>query len=105
MAGLKTLISLSFILAIGFILIILSSVLHHNPYPVLVVATYLLAPLPNIICGYCASPDDFIDSSSGSAGAVVDFGRFMTGFLVVMGVGMYEGFFSFAAAKTRWGWE
>jgi len=89
MAGLKTLISLSFVLAFGFILIILSSVLHHTPYPILVVATYLLAPLPNIICGYCASPDDFIDSSSGSPGALVDFGRFMTGFLVVMGIGTY----------------
>lgn len=87
MAGLKTLISLSFVLAIGFILIILSSVLYKNPYPVLVVATYVIAPLPNIICNYCASPDDFIDSSSGSASAVVDLGRFVTGFLVVMGVG------------------
>jgi len=90
MAGLKTLIGLSFVLAIGFILIILSSVLYKNVFPILVVATYVVAPLPNIICNYCASPDDFIDSSSGSAGAIVDFGRFLTGFLVVMGVGMCD---------------
>jgi len=92
MAGLKTLIGLSFVLAIGFILIILSSVLYKNVFPILVVATYVVAPLPNIICNYCASPDDFIDNSSGSAGAIVDFGRFLTGFLVVMGVGECEYF-------------
>jgi len=98
MAGLKTLIGLSFVLAIGFILIILSSVLYKNVFPILVVATYVVAPLPNIICNYCASPDDFIDSSSGSAGAIVDFGRFLTGFLVVMGVGECECFVQFGHA-------
>ena len=49
------------------------------------VATYVLAPLPNWICGRCANPDDFVESSGN---AVVDFGRFCTGFLVLMGVGM-----------------
>jgi len=108
MAGLKTIIALSFvhlplpqshfflptipanslqILAIGFLLVILSSALFHNYLPLLVVATYVIAPLPNFICGRCASPDDFIDSSGGGGGALVDFGRFLTGFLVVMGVG------------------
>jgi hypothetical protein len=53
--------------------------------PLLVVATYVLAPLPNWICGRCANPDDFVESSGS---AVVDFGRFVTGFLVLMGVGM-----------------
>jgi len=75
------------ILAIGFLLVILSSALFHNYLPLLVVATYVIAPLPNFICGRCASPDDFIDSSGGGGGALVDFGRFLTGFLVVMGVG------------------
>lgn len=55
--------------------------------PLLVVATYVLAPLPNWICGRCANPDDFVESSGN---AVVDFGRFCTGFLVVMGIGMLE---------------
>lgn len=58
--------------------------------PLLVVATYVLAPLPNWICGRCANPDDFVESSGS---AVVDFGRFVTGFLVLMGVGMF--FFAF----------
>jgi hypothetical protein len=50
-----------------------------------VVATYVIAPLPNFICGRCANPDDFGSDNAGNA--VIDFGRFCTGFLVVMGVG------------------
>ena len=72
------------VLAIGFLLVILSSALWHNYLPLLVVATYVIAPLPNWICGRCANPDDFMESAGS---AIVDFGRFMTGFLVVMGVG------------------
>lgn len=71
-------------LAIGFLLVILSAALFHNFLTLLVVATYVIAPLPNWICGKCANPDDFMGDSSY---AVVDFGRFCTGFLVVMGVG------------------
>jgi len=84
-AGLKTIISLSFILAIGFLLVILSCALFKQYLPLLVVATYVLAPLPNWVCGRCANPDDFVESSSN---AVVDFGRFCTGFLVLMGVAL-----------------
>jgi hypothetical protein len=73
------------ILAIGFLLVILSCALFKQYLPLLVVATYVLAPLPNWICGRCANPDDFGDSGSGNA--IVDFGRFLTGFLVVMGIG------------------
>ena len=106
-AGLKTIIALSFvhiillgplpgnilrlltfqtqILAIGFLLVILSCALWHEYLPLLVVATYVLAPLPNWICSRCSNPDDFMESAGS---AVVDFGRFCTAFLVVMGVGM-----------------
>ncbi|KAI9049626.1 hypothetical protein LZ554_006651 [Drepanopeziza brunnea f. sp. 'monogermtubi'] len=85
-AGLKTIISLSFVLAIGFLLVILSCALFHQYLPLLVVATYVLAPLPNWVCGRCANPDDFVESSAGSA--IVDFGRFCTGFLCLMGVAL-----------------
>ncbi|RDL35247.1 Vacuolar protein sorting 55 [Venustampulla echinocandica] len=85
-AGLKTIISLSFVLAIGFLLVILSCALFKQYLPLLVVATYVLAPLPNWICGRCANPDDFGDS--GGANAIVDFGRFCTGFLVIMGIAL-----------------
>ncbi|KAH8821417.1 vacuolar protein sorting 55 superfamily protein [Xylogone sp. PMI_703] len=84
-AGLKTIISLSFVLAIGFLLVILSCALFHQYLPLLVVATYVLAPVPNWICGRCANPDDFVESAGS---AVVDFGRFCTGFLVLMGIAL-----------------
>ncbi|KAL2135565.1 hypothetical protein VTI74DRAFT_8044 [Chaetomium olivicolor] len=84
-AGLKTIIALSFVLAVGFLLVILSCALWHAYYPLLVVATYVLAPVPNWICSHCANPDDFVESSGA---AVLDLGRFCTGFLVVMGVAL-----------------
>ncbi|KAL2021205.1 hypothetical protein VTK56DRAFT_7392 [Thermocarpiscus australiensis] len=84
-AGLKTIIALSFVLAVGFLLVILSCALWHAYYPLLVVATYVLAPVPNWICGHCANPDDFVESSGA---AVLDLGRFCTGFLVVMGIAL-----------------
>ncbi|KAG0128203.1 vacuolar protein sorting 55, partial [Tuber indicum] len=73
------------VLAIGFLLVILSSALYANYYPLLVVATYILAPLPNAVCARCSSPDDFID---GAGNGVLDFGRFLTGFFVVMGIAL-----------------
>jgi hypothetical protein len=84
-AGLKTIIALSFVLAVGFLLVILSCALWHSYYPLLVVATYVLAPVPNWICSHCANPDDFVESSGA---AVLDLGRFCTGFLVVMGLAL-----------------
>ncbi len=86
-AGLKTIIALSFVLAVGFLLVILSCALFKEYYPLLVVGTYVLAPLPNWICGRCANPDDFVESSGN---AVLDLGRFCTGFLVIMGIGTYS---------------
>lgn len=62
----------------------MSCALWHVYYPLLVVATYVIAPLPNWICGRAANPDDFMESAGNG---VIDFGRFLTGFLVVMGIG------------------
>ncbi|KAI0166809.1 vacuolar protein sorting 55 [Hypoxylon sp. FL1284] len=84
-AGLKTIIALSLVLAIGFLLVILSCALYKVYYPLLVVATYVIAPVPNWIAGRVANPDDFVDSAGGSA--ALDLGRFCTGFLFVMGIG------------------
>lgn len=84
-AGLKTIIALSFVLAVGFLLVILSCALWKQYLPLLVVFTYILAPLPNWICGRCANPDDFVESGGN---AILDFGKFCTGFLVLMGVAL-----------------
>jgi hypothetical protein len=86
MPGLKTIIALSFILAVGFLLVILSCALWKSYYPLFVVATYVLAPVPNWLCSHCANPDDFVESGGS---AVLDLGRFCTGFLVVMGIGRF----------------
>ncbi|KAI1805403.1 vacuolar protein sorting 55 [Daldinia bambusicola] len=84
-AGLKTIIALSFVLAIGFLLVILSCALYTVYYPLLVVATYVLAPVPNWIAVRCANPDDFVESTGNG---VLDLGRFCTGFFVVMGIAL-----------------
>lgn len=123
MAGLKTIIALSFVspsyppassptdpsqvLAIGFLLVILSSALFQNYLPLLVVATYVLAPLPNWICGRAANPEDFMDSGGNG---IVELGRFVTGFLVVMGVGecqktRQQGAYTNAAQRCRLSWR
>lgn len=72
-------------LAIGFLLVILSAALFHNYLTLLVVATYVVAPLPNWICGRVSTQDDFMESSGNG---VVDFGRFLTGFFVIMGIAL-----------------
>ncbi|TPX10901.1 uncharacterized protein E0L32_008107 [Thyridium curvatum] len=86
MPGIKTIIALSFVLAVGFLLVILSCALWKVYYPLLVVATYVIAPLPNWICSRVSNPDDFVES--GSSSAVLDLGRFLTGFFVVMGIAL-----------------
>jgi hypothetical protein len=67
--------------------VILSSALFNNYLPLLVVATYCIAPIPNWVCGKAGDRDDFMSDGSGSS--VVELGRFLTGFLVVMGIGEY----------------
>jgi hypothetical protein len=78
------------VLAVGFLLVILSCALWNKYYPLLVVATYVLAPIPNWVCGRCANPDDFASESGGNA--IIDFGKFVTGFLVTMGIGQSSAF-------------
>ena len=83
---LQTIISLSFVLACGFLLVILSCALFNNWLPLLVVATYLVAPLPNIVCGRIAQSGDYL--SEEPSGAAVDFGRFLTGVLCLTGLSL-----------------
>ena len=67
-------------------MVILSSALFKNYLTLLVVATYVIAPVPNWICGKAQQQDDFMDNSGNS---IVELGRFLTGFLVVMGIGEF----------------
>ncbi|KAK0197055.1 vacuolar protein sorting 55 [Armillaria mellea] len=81
-AGLKTVILLSFVLAVGFLLIILSCALWHNWLPLLVALTFVLAPLPNAVFSHCGS-DDFSNQYEG--GGAIDLGRFITSLVVITG--------------------
>jgi len=80
-AGLRIVILLSFVLAVGFLLIILSCALWQNWLPLLVALIFVLAPLPNVLFSHCGS--DELSSYEGSA--PVDLGRFITALFVVTG--------------------
>jgi len=75
-------ILLSFVLAVGFLLIILSCALWANWLPLLVALTFVLAPLPNVIFSQCGG-DEFSASYEGSG--PMDLGRFITATIVVTG--------------------
>ncbi|TFY82626.1 hypothetical protein EWM64_g1392 [Hericium alpestre] len=81
-AGLKTVILLSFVLAVGFLMIILSCALYSNWLPLLVALTFVVAPLPNAVFSHCGR-DDFATDYEGSG--PVDLGRFITAIIVVTG--------------------
>ncbi|EIN07357.1 vacuolar protein sorting 55 [Punctularia strigosozonata HHB-11173 SS5] len=85
-AGLKTVILLSFVLAVGFLLIILSCALWSNWLPLLVALTFVSAPLPNALFSRCGQ-DDFSSEYDGSSGPA-DLGRFLTSVIVVTGFAM-----------------
>jgi len=82
-AGLKTVILLSFVLAVGFLMIILSCALWSNWLPLLVALTFVLAPLPNALFSHCGADDFSTDYGEGSS--PIDLGRFITAFIVVTG--------------------
>ncbi|ODV93506.1 hypothetical protein PACTADRAFT_46996 [Pachysolen tannophilus NRRL Y-2460] len=78
-------IGLSIVLAIGFLLIILSCALYSNWTPLFDVVIFLIAPIPNSLSKSIQNHyDDFMsDSDSRSPGT---FAMFSTGFLVLSGL-------------------
>jgi len=83
-AGLKTVILLSFVLAVGFLMIILSCALWSNWLPLLVALTFVVAPLPNALFSHCGA-EDFSTADYGEGSGPIDLGRFITAFIVVTG--------------------
>ncbi|CAG8500361.1 10956_t:CDS:2 [Diversispora eburnea] len=71
-------IALSFVLAVGFLLVILSGALYGNWLIVLV------APLPNWVTSRCAGGYDYY--SDGQNNGCKDFGQFITAIFIVTGV-------------------
>ncbi|KDE08256.1 hypothetical protein MVLG_01522 [Microbotryum lychnidis-dioicae p1A1 Lamole] len=82
-AGLKTIIFLSFVLAVSFLLVILSCALWANWLPLITALIFAFAPLPNALFSRFQSEDSF--SAEYSSGPV-DFGRFLTACFLVSGV-------------------
>ncbi|KAJ3246022.1 Vacuolar protein sorting-associated protein 55 [Chytriomyces hyalinus] len=78
-------IALAFSLSVGILLVILSSALFNNWLPLLVVLTYILAPIPNWVCKRIAGNSDFYSDDNRG---VLETGYFMTSVLVVSGFGL-----------------
>ncbi|KAI8594843.1 vacuolar protein sorting 55 [Dissophora ornata] len=74
-------IGLAFVLALGFLLVIMSCALYGNWWPLFVVATYVLAPLPNAIFGRYSNRDVMSDQETDLA----DAGYFLTALMIVTG--------------------
>ncbi|KAJ7046804.1 vacuolar protein sorting 55 superfamily protein [Mycena alexandri] len=83
-ASIKTVVFLAMVLAVGFLMIILSCVLWGNWLPLLVALTFVLAPLPNALFSHCGS-DEFAGSYEGGGSGPVDLGRFITAMVVTSG--------------------
>eukprot|EP01117_Protostelium_nocturnum_P002787 TRINITY_DN1370_c0_g1_i1.p1 TRINITY_DN1370_c0_g1~~TRINITY_DN1370_c0_g1_i1.p1 ORF type:complete len:133 (-),score=41.17 TRINITY_DN1370_c0_g1_i1:78-476(-) len=77
--NLKLVCFLALSICVGFTLNLLACILWHNWLPIIVVITYVLAPLPNFIFGRCQT-DAFEQTSTWK-----DLGFFLTGALVVSG--------------------
>eukprot|EP00842_Homolaphlyctis_polyrhiza_P000722 jgi/Hompol1/1650/HPOL_000824-RA len=86
MAGMKTIILLAFLLASGILSVILSCALGNNWLPLISVFTFILAPLPNIICRRAAGSRDFMSSDDNKG--VLDAGYFITSFMIVSGIAL-----------------
>ncbi|KAJ1956969.1 Vacuolar protein sorting-associated protein 55 [Dispira parvispora] len=85
MNNIHVIVALSLCLALGFLLAILSCALYGNWWPLVVVFTYCLAPVPNAIFGRVNSSDPLADDSTGGA---ADVGRFITAIFIVSGFGL-----------------
>ncbi|WFD40022.1 Vacuolar protein sorting-associated protein 55 [Malassezia japonica] len=82
--GIHTVIFLSFALALGFLLVILSCALWSNWMPFWSTVAFVLAPAPNALFGGLAGADSFSDFNN----AYIDFGNFLTGMLLMTGVAL-----------------
>ncbi|ODQ80849.1 hypothetical protein BABINDRAFT_161052 [Babjeviella inositovora NRRL Y-12698] len=78
---LARLISLSYVLALGFLFVVLAGAIYGNWYPILVALIFSVAHLPMVVTNNY-SRDDFMNESSIY---VNDFGKFLSGFLLFTG--------------------
>jgi len=79
--SLKVMILLAASLSLGFVCNLLACLIWHNWIAIIVVVTYILAPIPNILCGRCGESDPFNPSGKNFK----DMGYFLTAVLLVSG--------------------
>lgn len=82
--GIHTVIFLSFSLALGFLLVILSCAVWSNWMPIWSALSFALAPTPNACFGHLAGADSFSDYHD----AYLDMGYFLTGALLMTGIAL-----------------
>ena len=82
--GIHTVIFLSFSLALGFLLVILSCAIWSNWMPIWSAVSFALAPTPNACFGNLAGADSFSDYHY----AYLDMGYFLTGALLMTGIAL-----------------
>lgn len=75
-------VSLAFCLSVGILLVILSSALFNNWLPLLVVLTYILAPIPNWVASRFSGGGDFFSEENRG---ILETGYFITSFFLVSG--------------------
>ncbi|KAI9291793.1 vacuolar protein sorting 55 superfamily protein [Neoconidiobolus thromboides FSU 785] len=80
-------VSLAFVLAVGFLLSILACALYGNWLPLIVVFIYLFAAIPNPLCQRCSNINEDILSDNNNNG-FSDAGKFLTSVFVVSGFGL-----------------
>ncbi|CAK9442212.1 uncharacterized protein LODBEIA_P59550 [Lodderomyces beijingensis] len=86
---LNRIIGLSVILAVGFVLVILAGI-NGNWFPIVIGLVFAVAHLPTAITRHISSSSDydfnFDPTSTSNANLLVEFGQFLTAFLLVTGV-------------------
>ncbi|MBW0573979.1 hypothetical protein O181_113694 [Austropuccinia psidii MF-1] len=84
--GFKTIIFLSIILALGFLLVILSCALWSQWMPLLVAAIFFAAPLPKLIASSCCGTE--YELSADYSSVPIETADFFTSFLLMTGVAL-----------------
>ena len=81
---LTKIISLSSILAVGFLFIVLAGAIFGNWLPLIIGILFAFAHIPLVICK-SLNKNGFIDDLSESSTYIIDFGRWLSSFLLISG--------------------
>jgi|SaaInlStandDraft_5_1057022.scaffolds.fasta_scaffold106738_2 hypothetical protein len=74
--------------AFGTLMVILACTIWFNFWPVLVLVTFIGAPIPNLVFGFLGSSLDDRYANSTVLSGLINIGYFLTSVLIVSGFGM-----------------